>query len=637
MTPAKILIVEDERVVARDIQGHLTALGYSVVGICSAGGEAVRLAEELRPDLVLMDIRLEEGSDGVEAALEIRNRCQVPVVYMTAYADEDTLRRACITEPFGYILKPFEERELRTVIEIALHKHAAERKLRRSQQRYETLVNSIDGIVWEADARTLQFTFVSRQAERLRGYPLERWFTEPTFFRDHIHPDDRDQVVGGARAAIEEKRDQDFTYRMLGVDGREVWLHNRMKVVVENEHVSWVRGVMVDVTQQKRLEAQFHHAQKMEAVGRLAGGVAHDFNNLLTAITGYSEMVLDNLPPRDVSRGLTQEILQAGERAARLTQQLLAFSRKQVLRPTVLNLNRIISGVEKMLGRLIGEDVELVTRLDPHLGLVKADLGQLEQVIVNLAVNARDAMPSGGQFLLETANVDRESEAPCDPEVPPGRSVRLTVSDTGCGMDEATRARLFEPFFTTKEVGKGTGLGLSTVYGIIKQSGGHITVSSSVGHGTTFTIYLPRVEAVVPDKAPDPGKSSPRGGQEVVLVVEDEAVVRRLASVVLRQQGYTVLEATDGVEALRICERYQGPLDLLLTDLVMPQMNGRQLARALKRMRPELKVLYFSGYPDDAILRHGFVEEGLDFFPKPFTSNALAHKVREVLDRCTTD
>ena len=382
-----------------------------------------------------------------------------------------------------------------------------------------------------------------------------------------------------------------------------------------------------------RLETQLIQAQKMEAIGQLAGGVAHDFNNLLTAILGFADIALKRVGSKDPLTDDLGQIRNAGQRASELTRQLLAFSRKQIIAPRVVDLNTVVHGMEKLLRRVIGEDIDLITVLNPHLGRVKADVGQLEQVIMNLAVNARDAMPQGGKITIKSADADLdEAYARSHVAVKPGPYVMLAVSDTGCGMDKATLARLFEPFFTTKDKGKGTGLGLSTVYGIVKQSNGNIWVYSEPGQGSTFKIYLPRVEE--PLAAPRPGdvRKSAAGGSEVILVVEDDEMVRNLARVVLRQVGYAVLEAGNGDEALRLCEKHPGRIHLLLTDVIMPQMGGRELARRLKQLRPDLRIVFFSGYTSNAIVHHGILESGLAFLQKPFTLDALTQKVRAVLD-----
>ncbi len=387
-----------------------------------------------------------------------------------------------------------------------------------------------------------------------------------------------------------------------------------------------------DITERKQLEVQLRQAQKMEAIGRLAGGVAHDFNNVLTAIFGYVDILREELPADSTAQRDLAEVRKASERAASLTKQLLAFSRQQVLEPMVLEPTALIEDFEKMLHRLIGEDVELRLSLARDTGNVLADPGQLQQVLMNLAVNARDAMPTGGKLILETANAElSEQYAELHQPVVPGRYVMLAVSDTGTGMTPETRARIFEPFFTTKEKGKGTGLGLSTVYGIVKQSGGYVWVYSELGRGTTFKIYLPRVDAA-PDTLLPAREPVTVAGTETILLAEDDAVLRPLAKGLLEKLGYTVLDAADAVEALEAARQYTEVIHLLLTDVVMPGASGRELARQLESHRPDVKVLYVSGYTDDAIVHHGMLEPGLNFLQKPFTPAALARKVREVLD-----
>jgi signal transduction histidine kinase/CheY-like chemotaxis protein len=402
--------------------------------------------------------------------------------------------------------------------------------------------------------------------------------------------------------------------------------------------VAWQAGFAVENIRlfelEREKEEQLLQSQKMQAVGQLAGGVAHDFNNLLTAINGYSDLALRRMPEGAPMRRNFEEIRKAGERAAGLTRQLLAFSRKQVLQPKVFNLNTVVAEMEKMLQRLIGEDVNLLTVLDPDLGQIKADPGQVEQVVMNLAVNARDAMLGGGRLTIQTSRVHLDSEyARHHLKVQPGHYAMLAVSDTGCGMDAETRARIFEPFFTTKEKGKGTGLGLSTVYGVVQQSGGQVWVYSEVGRGTTFKIYLPLVEqpAEATLKASGGAENLPRG-TETVLLVEDEDLVRRMTREMLEAVGYDVIEARNGIEALDAAADHAGHVHLLLTDVVMPYMSGRELVEQLSAVRPDTNVLYMSGYTDDAIVHHGVLDEGVAFLEKPFTPDALARKVRSVLD-----
>ena len=404
------------------------------------------------------------------------------------------------------------------------------------------------------------------------------------------------------------------------------------------EQEAYARRLEKDVAERTQAlastQTQLLQAQKMEAVGQLAGGIAHDFNNLLTVITGRAELLLGRLAERDPTRPAVELIRRTADRAAALTQQLLAFSRKQILQPVDVDLNTVVNRIEPLLRRLIGEHVVISTTLDRALGTVRADPTQLDQVIVNLGVNARDAMPGGGRITLSTANVELDdADARRHPGLQPGRYVMLGVADTGVGMDALTQARIFEPFFTTKEPGKGTGLGLSTVYGIVKQSGGYIAVDSQPGIGTTFRVYLPRIEAPAPPPVTTPGPQGPERGTESIVIVEDEGELRALAQEILEAQGYTVLSARDPEEALRLLDGFPGPIHLLLTDVVMPGMSGRELASRLAPGRPDMKVLYMSGYTADAILHHGVLDPGLAFMPKPFTPASLASKVREVLDR----
>jgi two-component system, cell cycle sensor histidine kinase and response regulator CckA len=385
---------------------------------------------------------------------------------------------------------------------------------------------------------------------------------------------------------------------------------------------------LVDITERRDLEAQLHQSQKMDAIGRLAGGVAHDFNNMLAVINGYTDLILAR-PELDPSTGqYLGEVRKAGERAADLTRQLLAFSRKQMIAPRLVDLNELLTGTHKLLRRLIGEDVELVTLLDPGLSRVKVDPGQMQQVLVNLAVNARDAMPRGGKLTVQTRNATLRRATR---HLPSGAYVEILVSDTGSGMSEETLAHVFEPFFTTKEVGEGTGLGLATVYGILKQSAGHIEVSSEPGVGTTFRLLLPRA-AEAAHEEPSPTPDAGPAGTETVLVVEDEHMVRGLVRSVLEGSGYRVLEAMNGDEALHVCARHGHEIDLLLTDIVMPGTGGRDLVERLAPRYPEMRVLFMSGYTDDAILRQGVTTSTASFIQKPFSPVALARKVRELLD-----
>jgi len=397
-------------------------------------------------------------------------------------------------------------------------------------------------------------------------------------------------------------------------------------------HVTGFMAVVSDVSERKVLEEQLRQAQKMEAIGRLAGGIAHDFNNLLTVISGRSHLLLSQVSLRSPMRENIELVQRAAEHAALLTRQLLTFSRKQILEPKVLDLSATVTAMGPLLRRLIGEDVEVITPTAPTSLLVRADPGQLEQVILNLGVNARDAMPDGGQFILETASVGPDDTAARPPaHLPPGSYVKLAVSDTGCGMSPEVQARIFEPFFTTKSVGKGTGLGLATVYGIVKQTGGYIEVSSEVGRGTRFEIHLPQIQEAAQPLEREPAPGTTARGSETVLLTEDDEALRVLAREILQLQGYTVLEARDADQALRISKSHEGPIHLLLTDVVMPGMNGRELAKRLTSARSNVRVLLMSGYADP-IAAHGSPVPGASFLQKPFTPDGLTRKVREALN-----
>jgi len=511
-------------------------------------------------------------------------------------------------------------------------RRTAEAALRESEERYRTLVEGVRDIIFalspEGTIASLNPAF-----ETITGLRREEWVGQP--FERLVHPEDLPLALEllGRVVRGEVRPASQFRVRTAKGDYR-VGEFSATPQLHEGRLVG-ILGIGRDVTERVQLEQQLRQAQKMEAVGRLAGGIAHDFNNILTAITGYADLLLEDLGATDPRRQDADEIHKAADRAAGLTRQLLAFSRQQVLQPTVLEVNKLVSDLEKMLRRLLGEDVELGTRLAPTTGRVKADPGQLEQVIMNLAVNARDAMPNGGKLTLETGNVDLDEAYAADHyPARAGPFVLLAVSDTGIGMSEETQAHMFEPFFTTKEKGKGTGLGLATVYGIIKQSGGFIWVYSEVGHGTTFKLYLPRVEELA-ERASQPAQAPARAarGTETVLVVEDEAPVRSVARQVLERHGYTVLEAPSAEAALDIATRYSGTIHLLLTDVVMPGLNGRELASRLATMRPDARVIFMSGYTDDAVTRHGVLEPGSAYVQKPFTPDAIARKVRELLDR----
>ena len=543
-------------------------------------------------------------------------------------------------------------------IAMAVERKGADHALRQSEERYRTFIEqSSEGVsrlefdppvpvTLPEDEQVDRMYASASVAEcndamaRMYGFTEARELVGTRLADLHDRGDaaNREQMRGfiraGYRLADSETHERDR-------QGRPRAFLNNIVGFIEGGCLVRVWGTQRDITEQRHLEEQFRQAQKMEAVGQLAGGIAHDFNNLLTAILGNTQLLLRDLPPGGAMHADVEEIRKASERAAALTRQLLAYSRRQMLQPESLDLNVVVADMDRMLRRLIGEHIELATVLAPELGRVRADPSQLEQVMVNLVVNARDAMPEGGKLTIETANVELdEAYAREHLGAVAGAYVRLAVTDTGTGMDASVRAHLFEPFFTTKEVGKGTGLGLATVYGIVKQSGGYVSVYTEPGHGSSFKVYLPRTASPAsPASAAAPASSSttsPRPpaarGSETILIVEDDPAVLALSSRALEAQGYTVLAAADGTAALRVVERHGGPIHLLLTDLVMPGMSGRDLAAHLAARRAGIRVLYMSGYPGDAVVHRGALAPGSAFLQKPFAPDGLARKVRDVLD-----
>ncbi|HTW58001.1 MAG TPA: ATP-binding protein [Terriglobales bacterium] len=504
--------------------------------------------------------------------------------------------------------------------------------LREAEAKYRQLVEEVPAISYLAEAGARgAFLYVSPQVRTILGYQQEECLADPSFWWNHLNPEDYE--VARQEDTWEEGRPLRVEYRMRRQDGQEVWLRDEL-VIVHDPMTGkrLTRGVLIDITERRQLEEQLRNAQQLEAVGRLAGGVAHDFNNILSIIMGHGELLLASAGEDARTRSGLEQIRRAADRAASLTQQLLAFSRKQVLQPKVLDLNEAVSDVQKMLARVIGEDIELIASLHPSLMAVKADPGQVEQVLMNLAVNARDAMPEGGKLIMETSNVELNPEQARDLELAAGPYVMLKVIDTGQGMDAATLSHIFEPFFTTKPMGKGTGLGLSTVYGIVKQSGGSIEVRSDVGYGTEFSIHLPAENEAPRRPEARHANGQVTGGPETILVVEDEPDLRELTRIFLEGYGYRVLAASSAEQAMQTAGTFSEPIDLLLTDVIMPGMSGRQLAEKLLAKRPQTKIVYMTGYTDDMVVQHKVLEPGTNLLPKPFTKFDLAERVRATLD-----
>ncbi len=512
--------------------------------------------------------------------------------------------------------------------------------LQESEKKFQEFYDEAPVGYHELDTKA-RITRVNRKELQMLGYTPGEMLGKPVWKFFEEEDTTRKVILAKLSGDVSFHNTFERTYRRKDGTTLPVLVEDRV-IRGKGDQIIGIRSTVEDITERRRTEEalrkseeQLRQWQRVEAIGRLAGGVAHDFNNLLMTIKGCSELLLGAFDRRDPRREEVDEILKAADRATSLTRQLLAFGRRQVLQPQILDLNAVVMNMDKMLRRLIGEDVQLITCLDPNLWSVKVDPGMIEQVIMNLAVNSRDAMPNGGKLTIETTNVTHDEEyASHHVSVKPGSYVMLAISDTGCGMDKETQSHLFEPFFTTKETGKGTGLGLSTVYGIVKQSGGNIWPYSEPGLGTTFKIYLPRVEkgAKVYKPKLKAKEAGAQGGTETILLVEDEEAVRSMVSKVLQNRGYTVLEARHGNEAVEVSERYEGSINLMVTDVVMPQMSGRELAERLGTLRPNMHVLYMSGYPDNTIVQHGVLEPGTSFLQKPFTISALEAKVREILD-----
>jgi signal transduction histidine kinase len=596
----KVLVVDDDAQMLRSISDILRLSGYSAV-IAGTGSEAIEIARDMKfgPAVALVDLQLPD-MDGIELIGRLREIAALTeVVILTGNASVDSAVRALRENSNDYLVKPVQPEHLIGTIERAAERwqrKRAEEAMRQSQDRLRLIFDHVSDALYVADDSG-RIIDANPAACALSGHSLEKI--------------------------------QSLTMTDVLPENGPHLLDVRSTAFAPGVLVYTVR----DLTRQRKLEDQLLQAQKMEAVGQLAGGVAHDFNNLLTVIMSYSSMLLADGAPTDANRDDIQAISDAAARAAALTRQLLAFSRKQVLQLQPVNVNAVVTDVEKMLRRIIGEDISLATHLDPDLALINADPGQLEQVLLNLAVNARDAMPDGGTLTLTTDNADLSDEhGDRHMGAAPGKYIMLAVTDTGTGMTKEVQQRLFEPFYTTKGAGKGTGLGLATVHGIVKQLGGDVYVYSELGHGTTFKVYFPHL-TTIPDVvvAAAEHREAPRG-TETILLAEDDDALRSLGARVLGTFGYNVLVARTGADALRIVVEHDGPIDLVATDVVMPEMSGSQLVAKVLKARPGIRVLFMSGYTDDEVMRRGVIDGQTAFLQKPFTPDMLAHKVRAVLD-----
>ncbi len=627
-TSLRLLLIEDSENDAQLLVRELKRAGYDVRYERVDTEETLNAALDRQMwDLAIGDYSMPQFS-GMAALRLIQERgLDLPFISVSGTITEEMAVAAMRAGAKDYVTKGQLQR-LIPAIERELRESEARAALRDAEASFATLVEFAPIGIYRSNP-VGQFLSVNSAFVRMLGYDSSDEVLPLDMGRDvYADADERQRLLDRDTYSDRQYDDVEATWKRK--DGRLLQVQLSVRAVRNAAgQVDYYETFVRDVTDQRRLQQQLTQSQKMEAIGRLAGGVAHDFNNLLTVITSYSDLVFQDLPPDDPRRDDVDQVRKAADGAAALTRQLLAFSRQQVLEPKVIDLNSVVDNLKKILQRVIGEDVDLTTVLATELGAVKADISQIEQILMNLAVNARDAMPTGGQLTIETSNVDYDPER--QQRADGSRNfVMLAVTDTGTGMDEATKAKIFEPFFTTKQPGKGTGLGLATVYAIVTQAEGFIWVYSELGHGTSFKIYLPQVDAV-PTTAAVARVDLPRG-TETVLLVEDAAAVRAVARQVLQRQGYRVLEASDGEDALHLAARHQGTIDLVLTDVVMPRAGGRELAERLLAVRPDTRVLYMSGYTDDSVVRHGILEGGVAYLQKPFSPEGLARKVREVLD-----
>jgi len=664
----KILAIDDKKDNLTALSALLNALipGCNVI-TAQSGAEALEKAKTESPDTILLDIKM-PGMDGYEVCNRLKydeTTKHIPVIMISAIKTEsEDLVKGFETGADAYLAKPIDEYVLIAQVKTALRIKKAEDHLRRqkdllestvqertaellrtneqlkheinnrinAEKRYRMLVETMNDGLFLMDENFL-ITFANKRLFEILGYPKDKIIGMSMY---HFL-DVSNQRIFNEQMEL-HKKDSHTVYKLTFIrkNGQKIPVIVSPSTIIDADgQIKGSLGVITDISKIKQLEAQLAQSQKMEAIGTLASGIAHDFNNIMTTIIGNAELALmDVIKDKSLRDGI-KEIKKAGKKAASLTHQLLAFSRKQIIQPEILDINELLTNIEKMLGRLIGEDVELLTIPAPALWQVEIDPGQIEQVIMNLAVNARAAMPKGGKLTIETANADlneNDSREHGIEGTKSGHYVMLAVSDNGSGMDKETQEHIFEPFFTTKQVGKGTGLGLSTVYGIVKQNNGFIQVYSEPGRGSTFKVYLPMVKGDAKPKEKEQTPVEDHGGSETVLIVEDNDSLRNFAQKILHVYGYGTLVAENGEDALRVCKKHDGQIDLMITDVVMPKMGGKEAAERLQPLYPRMKVIYMSGYTDNAIVHHGVLEPGLNFLEKPFTPEGLARKVRKAIE-----
>lgn len=636
MAQKRLLIVEDERIIAEDIKRTLLQFNYEVIDIISYGERVLERYEELNPDLILMDIMLAGKLNGIETAVKIKKQYNVPIIYLTAYANEPILSSAKVTDPFGYLIKPFEEHELHVTIEMAFYRYKMEYNLRQSEKKYRLLFNSIADPIFILSKNGENFLDCNDVVLNKYGYTKDELISAPA---STLYIEKEWKQLSNY---LNEKSIIDspvFTH--VKKSGEEIIVELHKSEITFNEEQALL-VIARDIT--KRIQAQdekqivqeqLYQSQKMEVVGKLAGGIAHDFNNLLTAINGYSDLALKKLDKDNNAYKDIKVIKDCGERAARLTKQLLSFSRKQVVEKINVDLNKTITELEKMLKRLIGEEISLKTTFQSPSCMIYADKSQLEQVIVNLVVNARDAIEGYGKIMISTTKEALTKEFIEQHNLNASNEyIKISVVDTGIGMSEEIQRKIFEPFFTTKEVGKGTGLGLSTVFGIMKQNKGVILVESEEGKGSEFNIYFPQIitETNVKKVKIFDSDNLPTG-DETILLVDDEDSIRNFLSEILEERGYKIIEASNGKEGLLKFKESNEKIHLLISDITMPKISGPELVDELRKLQPDIKAIFISGNVDNDFIKKHTSFPNTSFLHKPFSYDSIISKVREILDK----
>lgn len=640
-SPHRILVVDDEEKIRRSLSGLLQDQSYEVITVGS-GSECLQIMSAEYFDLVIVDVVMPE-LNGIEVLQEIKEKySDTEVIMITGYADKEKAIAALRLSAYDFIEKPFESREILNTIahclnELGLRKEIERKnqKIRESEEFTKNILESVDEgfIVIDREYRIISANKAYCDQVRM---PIEHIIGKYCHEISH-HVDMPCHKLGeecSVRHALETEKS--FSSVHTHYDFERNPIHIQIKSFPMRDtlgRINSVIGIINDITEKKKLESQLHHAQKMEAIGTLTGGIAHEFNNLLTSIIGYGKLLQEGIPKEDNLQHYTNQLLASSGRAAKLVKSLLAFSREHVLDRRPVKLSEIINGVERLLVRILGEDIELVTDLKDGGAIIMADYGQMEQVLVNLATNARDAMPDGGRLTMTTDVIELDEKCfKTHNRIKPGRYALISVTDTGSGIDERTREKIFEPFFTTREVGKGTGLGLSIAYAIIGHHNGYVNVSSEIGKGTTFEIYLPILESYVQELIPA-DIIVPAGGTETILLAEDNKEVRELTKNLLQKFGYEVLEAVDGEDAIKRFKEDKDKICLLVFDLIMPKKNGKEAYEEIKNMRSDIKVLFTSGYTGDIIRKKGLHDAEFNFIPKPIAPKEFLRKVREVLDR----